>query len=396
MHVAQVAHNYCAGLIFKTPNKQRLAKTVDSMNFPLHAEYRYNRADMRHKRESEMKNIIAAGAIAATSVIAPQIASAQSATVQQIMERGTMLCSGHNGSYFGFVEVNDQNEWKGLDIDLCRALTTAILGDPDANQIVPLSWAQRFPALQSGDVDVIIKATGWTMGRDTELGLQFSLPYFFGGTQFMAHGDLGITDATGLEGGTVCVEAGTTIERLAANHMASIGVEHTMVSYESQAELRSAYLANRCDAFAGWGPNLAVLRATELDNPDAHVILNDQLSSEPISAAMRQGDDGFVDTVNWMIAALLIAEEEGITSANVEEMAANPPNPRVARLLGAEPGMGERLGMRDTWAKEMIAAVGNFAEIYDRNLGKDSPYGLERGLNSLWSHGGVLYAPILD
>lgn len=166
-------------------------------------------------------------------LIAPQMAAAQSATVQQIMDRGTMLCSGHNGSYFGFVEVNDQNEWKGLDIDLCRALTTAILGDPDANQIVPLSWAQRFPALQSGDVDAIIKATGWTMRRDTELGLPFSLPYFFGGTQFMAQGELGITDATGLEGVVVCVEAGTTIERLAANYMMTIGVEHSMVSYES-------------------------------------------------------------------------------------------------------------------------------------------------------------------
>jgi general L-amino acid transport system substrate-binding protein len=376
--------------------KVERAKNVDSIQIPLHSKYQYIRADIWNNKEIGMKNIILAGALAATSFIAPQMAAAQSPTVQQIMDRGTMLCSGHNGSYFGFIEVNDQNEWKGLDIDLCRALTTAILGDPDANQIVPLSWAQRFPALQSGDVDVIIKATGWTMGRDTELGLQFSLPYFFGGTQFMAHGDLGITDASGLEGGTVCVEAGTTIERLAANHMTTIGVEHTMVSYESQAELRSAYLANRCDAFAGWGPYLAVLRATELDNPDAHVILNDQLSSEPISAAMRQGDEGFVDTVNWMIAALLIAEEEGITSANVEEMAATPPNPRVARLLGVEPGMGERLGMRDTWAREMIAAVGNFAEIYDRNLGKDSPYNLERGLNSLWSDGGVLYAPILD
>ncbi len=343
-----------------------------------------------------MKNLFAASAMAAVSIFTPQLAAAQSTTVQQIMDRGSMLCSGHNGSYFGFVEVNDQNEWKGLDIDLCRALTTAILGDPDANQIVPLSWAQRFPALQSGDVDIIIKATGWTMGRDTELGLQFSLPYFFGGAQIMTHGDLGITDATGLVGGTVCVEAGTTIERLVANYLKTIDVEHTMVSYESAAELRSAYLANRCDAFAAWGPSLAVLRATELDNPDAHVILSDQLSSEPISAAMRQGDEGFVDTVNWAIAALLIAEEEGITSANVEDMAATPPNPRVARLLGVEPGMGERLGMRDTWAREMIAAVGNFGEIYDRNLGKDSPYNLERGLNNLWSHGGVLYAPILD
>lgn len=332
----------------------------------------------------------------AGAALAPTASFAQSATVQQIMDRGTMLCSGHNGSYFGFVEVNDKNEWKGLDIDLCRAMTTAILGDPDKAQIVPLSWAQRFPALQSGDVDIIIKATGWTMGRDTELGLQFSLPYFFGGTQFMVHGDLGISDSSGLEGGTVCVEAGTTIERISANYLQTAGVEHTMVSYESAAELRAAYLANRCDAFAGWGPSLAVLRATELDNPDAHVILNDQLSSEPIAAAMRQGDEGFVDMANWTIAALLIAEEEGVTSANVDEMAETPPNPKVARLLGAEPGMGERLGIRDTWAREMIAAVGNFGEIYDRNLGSESPYNLERGLNNLWSHGGVLYAPILD
>lgn len=343
-----------------------------------------------------MKTLLVSSALVAAALAMPQVAAAESATVKQIQERGSLLCSGHNGSYFGFVEVNDKNEWKGLDIDLCRALTTAILGDPNAIQIVPLSWAQRFPALQSGDVDVIIKATGWTMGRDTELGLQFSMPYFFGGTQFMAHGALGVTEAAGLAGGVVCVEAGTTIERLAANYLATIKVEHTMVPYESQAELRAAYLANRCDAFAGWGPNLAVLRATELENLDAHVILNDQLSSEPISAAMRQGDEGFVDVVNWMIAALMIAEEEGITAANVEEMAANPPNPRVARLLGVDPGMGSRLGLRETWAREMIAVVGNFEEIYDRNLGKDSPYKLDRGLNSLWSEGGVLYAPILD
>lgn len=337
-----------------------------------------------------------AGLATAATLALPTFAAAESATVKQIQERGTMLCSGHNGSYFGFVEVNDKNEWRGLDIDMCRALTVAILGDPTKAQIVPLSWAQRFPALQSGDVDVIIKATGWTMGRDTELGLQFSIPYFFGGAQFMAHGDLGITDAKDLEGGTMCVEAGTTIERIAANYMKSLNVELNMVSYEKASELRSAYLANRCDAFAAWGPFLAVLRATEMDNPDAHVILNDQLSNEPISAAMRQGDEDFVDVVNWMLAALLIAEEEGVTSENVEEMAANPPNPKVARLLGVDPGMGERLGLRDTWAREMIAAMGNYGEIYHRNLGENSQYKLERGLNNLWSHGGVLYAPQLD
>jgi len=343
-----------------------------------------------------LKKVVKAGIVITAMAAAPTLASAESATVKQIQERGTLLCSGHNGSYFGFVEVNDKNEWKGLDIDLCRALTTAILGDPEKSQIVPLSWAQRFPALQSGDVDIIIKATGWTMGRDTELGLQFSVPYFFGGTQFMAHGDLGVTNAKDLEGGTMCVEAGTTLERLAANYMQTIGTNVSMVSYEKASELRAAYLANRCDAFVGWGPNLAVLRATEIENPDAHVILDDKLSSEPIAAAMRQGDEDFVDVVNWMLAALMIAEEEGITSANVEDMTANPPNPRVARLLGVDPGMGERLGLRDSWAAEMIAAMGNMEEIYHRNLGDNSPYKLDRGLNNLWSHGGVLYAPILD
>ncbi|GAB5468402.1 MAG: amino acid ABC transporter substrate-binding protein [Rhodospirillales bacterium] len=341
------------------------------------------------------KLFLATAAVACTLALS-QAAQGESATVKKIQDRGTLLCSGHNGSYFGFVEVNDKNEWKGLDIDLCRALTTAILGDPNKAQIVPLSWAQRFPALQSGDVDIVIKATGWTMGRDTELGLQFSLPYFFGGTQLMAPADLGITEASGLEGGTICVEAGTTLERIVADYLKTHAIEHTMVSYEKAAELRSAYLANRCDAFAGWGPNLAVLRATEIDNPDAHIILSDQLSSEPIAAAMRQGDEDFVDVTNWMLAALLLAEEHGVTKANVEEMAANPPNPTVARLLGSTPGIGERLGLRETWAREMIAAMGNFAEIYDRNLGKDSPYKLDRGMNNLWSHGGVLYAPILD
>ena len=323
-------------------------------------------------------------------------AVAESATLKTVQERGTLLCSGHNGSYFGFVEVNDKNEWKGLDIDLCRALTVAILSDPDKNQIVPLSWAQRFPALQSGDVDVVIKATGWTMGRDTELGLQFSIPYFFGGAQLMVRKELGISSASELGGGTVCVAAGTTIERIVADHLKAENVEHTMVSFEKTAEVIGAYKAGRCDAYAAWGPSIAVLLANQFEDADSHVILEDKLSAEPIAAAMRQGDEDWVDIVNWMLAALIKAEELGVTSSNVDEMTANPPNPTVARLLGVDAGMGERLGLRDTWAREMITAMGNFAEIYDRNLGEGSPYKLERGLNNLWSNGGVLYTPILD
>ncbi|MDH3668311.1 MAG: amino acid ABC transporter substrate-binding protein [Paracoccaceae bacterium] len=342
------------------------------------------------------KSVLVVAASAASIALAPMAASAESATLKTAKDRGTLLCSGHNGSYFGFVEVNDKNEWKGLDIDLCRALAIAVLGSQDKVQIVPLSWAQRFPALQSGDVDVVIKATGWTMGRDTELGLQFSLPYFFGGAQIMVRKELDITTAEGLDGGTVCVAAGTTIERIVADHLKTIGIEHKMVSYEKTAEVISGYTSGRCDAYAAWGPNLAVLRATQIDAPDEHVILEDKLSSEPIAAAMRQGDDEWVDIVNWMLAALIKAEELGVTSANVEEMTANPPNPTVARHLGVDAGMGERLGLRDTWAREMITAMGNFGEIYERNLGQGSPYKLDRGLNNLWSNGGVLYAPILD
>ena len=339
--------------------------------------------------------IAAAVAAASLSGIGTS-AVAESATLKTVEERGTLLCSGHNGSYFGFVEVNDKNEWKGLDIDLCRALTVAILGDPDKNQIVPLSWAQRFPALQSGDVDVVIKATGWTMGRDTELGLQFSIPYFFGGAQLMVRKELGISSASELGGGTVCVAAGTTIERIVADHLKAENVEHTMVSFEKTAEVIGAYKAGRCDAYAAWGPSIAVLLANQFEDADSHVILEDKLSAEPIAAAMRQGDEDWVDIVNWMLAALIKAEELGVTSSNVDEMTANPPNPTVARLLGVDAGMGERLGLRDTWAREMITAMGNFAEIYDRNLGEGSPYKLERGLNNLWSNGGVLYTPILD
>ena len=288
-----------------------------------------------------------------------------------MQERGTLLCSGHNGSYLGFVEVNDRNEWSGLDIDLCRALTVAIPGDPDKNQIVQLSWAQRFPALLSGDV--VIKATGRTTGRDTELGLQFSIPYVFGGAQLMVRKELGTTSASDLGGGTVCVAAGTTIERIVADHLKAKNVERTMVSFEKTAEVIGAYKARRCDAYAAWGRSIAVPLANQFEDADAHVMLSDKLSAETTAAAMRQGDEDWVDIVNWMLAALIKAEELGVTSSNVDEMVANPPNPTVARLPGVDAGMGERLGLRDTWAREMIAEMDN-----------------------LWSNGGVLCTPVLD
>jgi general L-amino acid transport system substrate-binding protein len=317
-------------------------------------------------------------------------------TLKAVQDRGALLCTSHNGSYFGFAEVDDKNKWTGFDIDLCRALATAVLGSPDKLKLVPISWAQRFPSIQSGDIDVIIKVTGWTMGRDTELGLQYSRPYLLGATQIMAHKELGLKDATELDGATVCVAGGTSTERFAAGYLASKKIKHELVTYEKSEELRSAYFSKRCDAFVGWGPNLAVTRATGSKDASAHVILPDVLAMEPESAAMRQGDDQWVDVVNWTFSALLTAEIEGVTSANVDAMKKDPPNPTVARLLGVTKGIGERLGLRDSWGYDMIKAMGNYAEIFDRNLGKGSKYKLDRGVNALYTNGGVLYPLILD
>lgn len=316
-------------------------------------------------------------------------------TLKAVKDRGSLLCSGHNGSFPPFVQVTDDNKWSGYDIDYCRALSVAVLGSDDKLKVVPISWAQRFPSLQSGDVDVIIKATGWTMGRDTELGIQFSVPYFVGATNVMMPKELGSTDPETLDGGSLCANAGTSTERLAANFFKSRNIEVEMITFEKSEETREAYFAGRCDSIVGWGPNLAVTRQSA-PNPDDHDMMNVALALEPESAAMRQGDDNWVDIVNWMFAATWIAESKGINSSNVDEHKANPEDSMVEVLLGVSPGIGERLGLSDDWAYNVIKQVGNSAEIFDRNIGAGSVYNLDRGLNALWSDGGVIVPMILD
>lgn len=346
----------------------------------------------------KLKHVLAtaasAGLLTLSAVSAP-VYAASGDTLKAIQERGSLLCPGHNGSYPPFAIVSDDNKWSGYDIDYCKALAAAVLGSADKLTVVPLSWAQRFPSLQSGDVDVIIKATGWTMGRDTELGIQFSTPYFVGATQVMMPKSLGSTDPEALSGGSLCANAGTSTERLAANFFKSRNIDIEMISFEKSEETRAAYFAGRCDSFVGWGPNLAVVR-NSADNPDEHVLMNVALALEPESAAMRQGDDNWVDIVNWMFAATWIAEAKGVTSANVDEMKANPPDDTVSKLLGVSPGIGDRLGLPNDWAYNVIKQIGNSAEIFDRNIGEGSPYKLERGLNGLWSDGGVIVPMILD
>lgn len=332
--------------------------------------------------------------MALTAVSAPVLAD-NGDTLKAVQDRGSLLCSGHNGSFPPFVQVTDDNKWSGYDIDYCRAMAVAVLGSVDNLKIVPISWAQRFPSLQSGDVDIIIKATGWTMGRDTELGIQFSVPYFVGATNVMMPKELGSTTPETLEGGSLCANAGTSTERLAANFFESRGIEIEMITFEKSEETREAYFAGRCDSIVGWGPNLAVTRQSA-ENPEDHVMMDVALALEPESAAMRQGDDNWVDIANWMFAATWIAEAHGITSENVDEHKANPGSSTVETLLGVSPGIGDRLGLSDDWAYNVIKEVGNSAEIFSRNIGADSVYKLDRGLNALWSDGGVIVPMILD
>lgn len=318
-------------------------------------------------------------------------------TLKTVLERGKLNCTGHNGSYLGMTELDDQGNWKGVDIDLCRSLATAIFGtDKDHLDIIPLSWAQRWPAIQSGDVDVIIKATGWTFGRDTEVGLQFSNPYMLTPIQYLTRTDLGAKSAADLDGGTLCVQAGTTFERYAVGHAAAKGYKLTTVPFEKTEEARASFLSGRCDAFIDSDLQLAVLKNTQTPNPDDYAIIPDTLAAEPLSIAVRQDDDDWLDIQNWLLSALLLAEQSGVTSQNVDEMKANPPTPEVSKLLGATPGMGTPLGLKDDWAYNVIKQHGNYAEIWDRNIGKDSPYKLERGINALVQDGGVQYPIILD
>ena len=272
-------------------------------------------------------------------------------TLGAIKERDSLLCTGHNGSYLGFAEVDADGAWQGFDIEFCKALATAILGTPDKLQVIPISWAQRFPSIQSGDIDVIIKVTGWTQTRDTELGLQYSRPYFIGPFYVMSRTDLEAQAVSDLEGGVFCVNSGTTVERVLADYMEANGIGYETLAFEKGEELRSALYAGRCDAIAGFGPFLSSTRINA-DNPDDFTILGDVIALEPEGIVVREGDDALLDVINWMVSALIMAEQEGITQANVDDVKANPPSATIERLLGVSPGFGEtprtvrRLGLQ--------------------------------------------------
>ncbi|MGI1661027.1 transporter substrate-binding domain-containing protein [Palleronia sp. KMU-117] len=337
-------------------------------------------------------------ALAASMTFAAAAAHAEfGSTLRTVQERGALSCTGHNGTYLGMAEIDDQGNWKGFDIDLCRAMAAAVFGTHEGHlNIQSTSWEQRWPSLQSGELDVVIKASGWTMSRDTDLALQFSRPYIMAAISYAAHTELGAGSIMDLDGGTLCVQSGTTTERMATDHAAAMGYSLEVVPFDSTAAAKAAFLSRRCDVYVEWDLQLAVMRMTEAEDPASITILPDVLAAEPVAIVMRQGDDQWVDLANWVLSILIQAEEAGVTSANVDEMRANPPTPAVATMLGATPGVGTRLGLSDDWAYNVIREVGNYDEIWERNLGSGSPYGLARGVNGLIRDGGIMYSLKMD
>lgn len=331
------------------------------------------------------------------AVSGPAASAATGDTLAGVKERGFLACPGHNGSYPGMAEVDDQGRWRGFDIDLCRALATAIFGTGEEHlRILPTSWAQRWPMLQSGELDVMIKSTTWTMSRDTDTGLQFSNVYMMTPNFYAVHSESGIESAKELDGGTVCVQAGTSLERNIIEHAEANSYELTIVPFETTEAAKAAFLQNRCDAYMDNNVQLAAMRQNEISDPESVTVLPDVITGSPLAIAMLQGDDQWVDINNWLLSILLQADQAGVTSKNVDEMKANPPAPAIAKILGVTPGIGARLGLSDDWGYNVIKAVGNYDEIWERNLGQGSVYKLERGLNALMRDGGVLYPLVMD
>jgi general L-amino acid transport system substrate-binding protein len=315
--------------------------------------------------------------------------SAVAGTLEEVRARGKLI-AGVNGGVFGFSMPDDKGDWKGLDVDTARAIAVAVLGDASRVDFKALTAVQRLPALQSKEIDVLCRNTTQTLTRTTVNGLNFAHVNFYDGQGFLVPKKLGIKSATELSGATVCVLPGTTTEMNVADYFRNQKMQWKPVVIEQTAELNKAFFAGRCDVLTSDASQLAAQRSVS-PNPNDYVLLPEIISKEPLAPVVRHGDDQWYDIVNWTVMALIQAEEFGITSENVDEMLKSS-NPKIQRFLGVTPGMGKALGLDEKWAYNIIKAVGNYGEIFERNVGPNTQLGLERGLNALWTNGGLMYA----
>jgi general L-amino acid transport system substrate-binding protein len=312
-------------------------------------------------------------------------------TLDAIKERGQVAC-GVNVSLAGFSSADSQGNWSGLDVDICRAIAAAVVGDPKKVKWVPLNAQQRFTALQSGEIDVLSRNTTWTLTRDASLGLHFAAVTYYDGQGFMVPKKLKVTSAKQLKGAEICVQSGTTTEKNLNDYFKANNIRIKPVVFEGLEASIKAFFSGRCQAYTTDASGLASIRNKEASNPDDYVILPELISKEPLGPAVRRGDDEWYAIVKWTVFALLEAEEAGITQANVDQMKSSQ-DPVVQRVLGVSEDTGKLLGLDRDWAARAIKAVGNYGEIFERNVGPKSTLKLPRGANNLWSKGGLMYAP---
>ena len=321
-------------------------------------------------------------------VVFAQSASAQ--TLKAVKDRGTLNC-GANGTLAGFGLPDAQGNWTGLDVDVCRAVAAAIFNDANKVKFVPLSAKDRFTALQSGEVDVLMRNTTWTSSRDSSLGLSFTGVDYYDGQGFMVRKALKVNSALELGDASVCVQQGTTTELNLADFFHAHNMKLKTVTFATANEAVKAYDAGRCDAYTTDASGLYAERL-RLANANDHIILPEIISKEPLGPVVRQGDDQWFTAVKWVLFAMINAEELNITSKNIDEMTKST-NPDVKRFVGTEGNYGEQLGLSKDWAVRIVKLVGNYGESFERNVGQDSPLKIDRGLNKLWNKGGIQYAP---
>jgi general L-amino acid transport system substrate-binding protein len=316
--------------------------------------------------------------------------AASAGTLDTIKQKGFLTC-GVNTGLAGFGLPDDQGKWTGLDVDYCRAVAAAVFGDPTKIKFIPLNAKDRFTALQSGEVDTLIRNTTWTSSRDSSQGMIFAATNFYDGQGFMVRKKLGVASAKDLNGASICVQQGTTTELNLADYFRTNGMKYDSVAFAGEDETLKAYESGRCDAFTTDSSGLYAERL-RLADPDDHIVLPEIISKEPLASAVRQGDDQWLNVVRWTHYAMINAEELGVTSKNVDDMLKSE-NPDIRRLLGVEGDQGKGLGLPNDWAYKIIKTVGNYGEVFETNVGEGSKLKIKRGLNALWSKGGLQYAP---
>jgi general L-amino acid transport system substrate-binding protein len=329
--------------------------------------------------------------LAAAGLVAGLGSAAQAgATFDTVRQRGTLNC-GVNVGIAGFALPDSQGNWRGMDADLCRGVAAAVFGDPTKVRFVPLTAVQRFTALQSGEIDVLIRQTTLTMTRDTNLGMRMVQPYLYDGHGFMVRRDANVRTIRDMDGMTVCLSPGTTNEMVTADAFRTAGAQLRPVLQERMQDNAQALQAGRCDAIGTDATQLAALRS-QFSRPDDFVILEERFSKEPYGPVVRRDDQEWFDVIRWVVFGLIEAEELGVTSQNAEQMRSTSQNPSIRRLLGASPDLGDALKLRPSWMFDVIRAIGNYGELYERTIGPNTPLALPRGNNDLWTRGGLMYS----